>query len=58
VALPCHRSTHPKWSSDQHKGWITSRGSEHPDVGAQPACAGKLLFGLLVSVGSYSAAAN
>ena len=30
VVLPCHRSIHPKWSSDQHKGWITSRGSDQP----------------------------
>jgi hypothetical protein len=29
VALPCHRSIHPKWPSDQHKGWITLSGSDH-----------------------------
>ena len=34
MALPCHRSIHPKWSCDQHKGWITSRGSRHPTSGS------------------------
>lgn len=22
-------TSHPKWPSDQHKGWITSSGSDH-----------------------------
>src|ERR1700684_4572660 len=31
VALDAHRSISKKWSSDQHTGWITSRGADHQE---------------------------
>ncbi|MFM8821713.1 MAG: hypothetical protein ACKOD3_14445, partial [Phenylobacterium sp.] len=29
VTLPGHVRLHPFWSSDQHKGWTTSKGADH-----------------------------
>ncbi|MGA0607248.1 Rrf2 family transcriptional regulator [Phenylobacterium sp. VNQ135] len=38
-------SFHPsKWSSDQHKGWITSRGSDHGLTRSQMGAGGGALL--------------